>query len=284
MVLVAVAASTAAPARLREHQVDLPVAVVNAYGKAVSQSITLTIFFNDATPAPRPLIVLNHGRAVEAADRAALGRVRLNDASRWFAGLGFAVAVPTRLGYGVSGGEDVEDSGECPRKNYPPAYAAAAQQTLAVLEYMQAQPDVSKARGVVLGQSFGGTTSIAVAGLNPPGVVATINFAGGGGGNPNTRPGAPCAPHLLENLFADYGKTARLPTLWIYTENDRYMGPRYPRQWFDAFKAAGGVGEFVQLPPHGQDGHLLFSRFPASWHPLVAEFLRQHGFDLKEAP
>jgi hypothetical protein len=56
-----------------------------------------------------------------------------------------------------------------------------------------------------------------------------------------------------ERMFADYGKTAKVPMLWIYTENDLYSGLRYPRQWFDAcvkrgapaqgFKTANGGGK-----------------------------------------
>jgi dienelactone hydrolase len=130
---------------------------------------------------------------------------------------------------------------------------------------------------VIVGQSFGGTTSIAAAAQNPKGVVATINFAGGGGGNSKTRPQRPCAPHGMEQLFAQYGKTARVPTLWLYTENDQYFGPSYPREWFKAYKDAGGTGEFVQFGPHGEDGHSLFARFPETWQPRVGAFLREVG-------
>jgi dienelactone hydrolase len=135
----------------------------------------------------------------------------------------------------------------------------------------------------VIGQSFGGATAVAVAALNPSGVVAAINFAGGGGGNPKTQPGRPCGPHRLETMFRDYGATAKLPMLWVYTENDKYFGPTYPKEWFEAFRAAGGQGEFVQFPPHGEDGHSLFTAFPAVWRPAVVEFLRKRGFEMKDA-
>ena len=95
-----------------------------------------------------------------------------------------------------------------------------------------------------------------VASLNPPGVQAGINFAGGGGGDPKTRPQQPCQPQLLERMFHTYGKTAKIPMLWIYAENDMYFGAKYPREWFEAFSSAGGKAEFVQFPPQGDDGHL----------------------------
>jgi len=271
-----------AAAALVEEQHDLPVAVVDAYGKSVAQPIKVTVFFDDATVQPRPVVVINHGRATDGAGRAALGRARYSDASRWFARLGFAVVVPTRLGYGVSGGDDVEDSGACGAKNYPPGYAAAAQETLAALRFMHQRADTLKDRDVVVGQSYGGATSIAVAALNPAGTVAVVNFAGGGGGDPKERPRSPCSPQRLERMFAKYGETARVPTLWIYSVNDMYFGPDLPQAWFKAFQGGGGVGRFVQAPAYGDDGHATFVRAPAVWQPIVAEFLRAQGFEIKE--
>jgi dienelactone hydrolase len=282
--IVWLALSASLHAKVVEEQLQLQVQVNDAYSKTITHTITLTLFVDDTTPAPRPVIVINHGRAPEADARAAMGRARYSDISRWFARQGFAVVVPTRIGYGVSGGEDVEDTGRCDKKNYPPGYAAAAQQTLAVLDAMHARPDTLKDRSVVLGQSFGGVTAVAIAARNPPGVVASINFAGGGGGNPKTRPRDPCAPRLLERMFGDYGGSARVPMLWIYTENDQYFGESLPREWFKAFKDAGGVGEFVHFAPHGEDGHSLFTRFPAVWQPVVEQFLRTHGFGLRTSP
>lgn len=265
-------------ASLIEEQNKVPVKVADNYGREISHDIVVTIFHDDTAPKPYPALVLNHGRAATRDGRLAVGRARYSVASRWLAGMGFMVAVPTRVGYGVTGGEDVEDTGSCFRKNYPPGYTAAAVQTLAVLETLRLRPEVSKDRAVVMGQSFGGATAITVAALNPPGVQAAVNFAGGGGGDPKGRPQAPCRPDLLEKMFADYGRTARIPTLWIYTENDMYFGPRLPREWFDAFKAAGGTGEYIRFPAHGESGHGLFTSAPGVWQPGVSAFLRAHGY------
>ena len=274
-----------AHAKLVQDIFKVPVTVKDAYGKEISQDIVVTVFVEDSTPQPRPIMVIGHGRAPEATKRAAFGRATYITNARWFAQMGFLVAVPTRVGYGVSGGEDVEDSGVCTRKNYPPGYAASAVQTLKVLEVMRLRPDTAKDRAIILGQSYGGATAITVAAQNPPGVQATINFAGGGGGNPETQPQNPCAPGSLERMFADYGKTARTPTLWIYTENDMFFGPKLPKEWFDAFKAAGGVGEYVRFPANGSNGHGLFTQDPDVWRPRLLQFLRGVGYpDLKEPP
>ncbi|RUR67508.1 dienelactone hydrolase [Variovorax guangxiensis] len=267
-----------AAAALNEDQLDVPVKISNAYGKPIEHAIKVTVFWDDRNPTPAPILILNHGRSADAVERANMGRARYSVASRYFVAQGFIVAVPTRIGYGVTGGEDIEDSGACNVKRYEPAYEAAAIETMTVLEAVRARPDADRTRSVLVGQSFGGTVAITSAAKSPEGVIATINFAGGGGGDPKNRPQRPCAPQLLERMFAQYGKTTHIPTLWIYTENDEYFGPTYPREWFSAFKDAGGNGEFVQFPPQGEGGgHGLFTKYPRIWQPKVQEFLHRVG-------
>jgi pimeloyl-ACP methyl ester carboxylesterase len=278
ILLLLAALAAAGHAALREQVMAVPVTVQDAEGRAHSRNIMVTVYSDGANPQPAPLLVLQHGRAADAQGRAGIGRARYGEAARFFVQQGFVVAVPVRIGYGVTGGEDVEASGPCDRKRYAPAYAAAARQTLAVLDALRQRPDVAPDRAVVVGQSYGGMAAIAVAALNPPGVQAAINFAGGGGGNPKMRPQQPCSPEALQRLCGAYGVSTRIPTLWIYTENDLYFGPEYPRQWYAAFTQAGGQGEFVQFPALGEDGHALFTRFPGEWQPIVLQFLRTNGF------
>jgi dienelactone hydrolase len=253
--------------------------VTDAYGKRIERAVNYATIFDDSTPSPRPVLIFNHGRSYKPEVRAATNPPKNYAANaRWFAQAGFFVVIPTRIGYGSTGGDDVEDSGACNRKNYPPGYSASGDQTIALLNHVRARADVSRDRGIVIGQSYGGTTAITVAAKNPTGVQAFINFAGGGGGNPETQPMRPCGTALLEMLFAGYGKTARGPTLWVYTENDQYMGPKFPKEWFDAFIASGGKGEYVLYPPHGADGHPLFTSSPKTWQPKVTQFLQANGF------
>ena len=283
LLLLALGVAGALQAKVVEEQLDVPVQVTDAYGKRVDQGIKVTVFTDDAIAGPKPVIVINHGRATDPADRASMGRARYPDASRWFARAGFIVALPTRIGYGASGGEDVEDSGACARKNYAPGYLAAAAQALAALNAVRARPDALKDRSVILGQSYGGATAVAIASLNPAGVIASINFAGGGGGDPKVRPQQPCSTAVLKRMLAGFGETARVPMLWVYAENDQFFGPTLPREWFEAYRAAGGGAEFLQFPPQGDDGHALFARFPAIWQPAVADFLRKQGFEMKDS-
>lgn len=280
LVLLLVAAAALARAAVHENVFRLPVVVKDMAGTTVEHTIVVTVFSDPANPKPAPVLVLNHGRAAESQVRAAMGRARYTDAARFLVAQGFIVAVPTRIGYGITAGPDVENSGGCKTKKYAPGYDAAAAQTLAVLAAVRERwPEAaSRDRAVVMGQSYGGTTAAAIAAQNPPTVQAAINFAGGGGGNPKLQPQRPCDPAQLERLFRDYGRTAKVPMLWVYTENDMYFGPEHPRRWHAAYTRAGGKAQFLQYPPHGEDGHSLFTRFPTVWQPDVQAFLQAQGF------
>jgi dienelactone hydrolase len=277
LLLALLACALPARAVLREEVIELAATVADHTGRSITRPFKVTVFRDDAV-AKAPFLVLNHGRPARPDDFKKMGRQRYSDNSRYFVQKGFVVFVPTRIGYGPTGGEDVEYSGSCNARDYPPAYEAAAQQTLKILEHLRTLEYVDAQRGLLVGQSFGGATSIALAAKNPSGVAAAVNFAGGGGGNPTNRPGDPCRPDLMRKLFADYGATAKVPTLWLYSENDKYFGKDYPQAWFKAFVAAGGKGEFVQLPAHGEDGHGSFTRNPGAWRPALDAFLRANGF------
>jgi hypothetical protein len=56
---------------------------------------------------------------------------------------------------------------------------------------------------------------------------------------------------LLADAAGRFGKTARTPMLWIYTENDSYFAPSIARAMYHSFTAAGGVADFEQPGPYG---------------------------------
>ena len=262
---------------LVEEVVQIPVEVTDTHQRTHQQSITVTVFRDDAREKS-PFLVLNHGRAGTADGRRKLGRARYTANAEYFVGRGFAVFVPTRVGYGVTGGPDVEDTGPCAQRDFPRGFEAAAAQTQAVLQYAKTQAYIDATRGLLIGQSFGGATTVALAAKNIDGVKGAVNFAGGSGGNPTGRPENPCSEPLLAQTYAGYGKTAKTPMLWLYSENDLYWGKEHPRSWFEGFTKQGGAGQFVQLPPSGRDGHSSFTANPEAWKPHVESFLKSLGF------
>lgn len=270
---------TLALAAVVEEVVEVPVRVKAMIGfkSEVAQEIKVTIFRDDQRQKA-PYLVLHHGRPTSEADFAKMKRQRFSVNSRYFVSLGFVVLVPTRIGYGVSGGPDVEYSGSCDGRNYNPAFMAAADQTIAALAFAQSLPYVDLTRGIVVGQSFGGMTAIALSTRDLPGLAGAVNFAGGAGGDPQRSSGHPCSEWNLKSLYSEYGAAARVPTLWLYSQNDRFWGAELPRDWFDVFVKAGGKGRFVQLPPYKDNGHGMFTADPQSWRPAFEEFLREVGF------
>ena len=261
---------------IREAIVRVHVTVKDAFNKEITGDVLVTTF-RPQGPGPFPLVVMNHGR--NSATRAQDPRPRSEPIARFFIRKGFAVAVPQRLGYGVSASAgDPEDEMSCNNPRYKPAGDAAAVQVLAVVAHMRKEADIDPSRLVIMGDSVGGFTTVATAATKPDGLVAAINIAGGHGGNPETRPGNPCQAYLLENTFAAWGKTATAPMLWMYSENDKYFNPKNARAWFDAFTKAGAKAEFKLMPPFGDDGHALLLRANDLWQPVVDEFLARHGF------
>lgn len=266
-----------APAAVREDVHHVPVRIDDQDGRTHEVTMVVTVF-RDASRERSPFVLLSHGRSGDRAVRERMGRVRYSRQAAWFVDKGFAVVVPTRAGYGATGGPDIERAGPCGATDYPARFSAGARQLSAALAWTRSQPWAVPDRGLLVGQSFGGSSSLALAALSPPGIVGAVNIAGGGGGDPARHPEAPCSADALARTMAGYGAGTSVPVLWLYSENDRYWGPTLPRQWFDGFIAQGGQGRFVAMPPlPGKDGHATFGERPESWQGPVEGFLKQLG-------
>jgi dienelactone hydrolase len=222
-----------------------------------------------------PLMVMNHGSTQNAARRLALPMPAFDALSRWFVRHGYAVVAPQRPGHGETGGAYREDQGGCDDPDFARAGAGAAESIAAAVAYMRAQSFVRRNGVIVSGQSAGGWAALAFASHAPGGIRAAINFAGGLGGRSFDQPGNNCAPDRLVATAEAFGRTSRIPTLWIYTENDSYFPPRLSRAMADAFRSAGGKADYRLLPPFGAEGHLLAESENAEpvWGPALEQFL-----------
>jgi dienelactone hydrolase len=236
---------------------------------------------------PFPLLVINHGVSLDAKERSFFPVIEFRDAAIWFARQGYVVVAPVRPGYGATAIEIPERGlfglffsgvGDCSDANFRDAGLAIASLDRWVIEYMSVQPFIKRDDVVVVGQSGGGWGAIALASQNPASVHAIIGFAAGRGGHFNGKPNNNCAPDNLVEAAAQFGRTARIPMLWIYTHNDSYFGPELTMRLRTAFQAAGGNVEYHLLPDFGGDGHFMIDSADAVqlWAPLVSEFLKNH--------
>ncbi len=233
---------------------------------------------------PFPWILLSHGTAPDAEANRRIGRYRQPALVHEWLRRGWAVVVPVRRGYGASGGERPADSfGSCARPDFARAGEAAALDLRTAIDWARSQTDLDAGRWLLVGQSAGGFASIVTAAQQPPGLAAVLAFAPGRGGNPATRPGAPCAADRLADLFASVAPRISVPVLWFYAENDQYIGPTVQRLWFERFRAAGGQGRLVVVPPFRHRlGHGVVTApegIPL-WTAAVHDFLHAYRPDL----
>ena len=262
---------------LREQVDHIAVTERDLYGRQGSGSIPLTIF-RPPGDGPFPLAVVAHGRA-GGQHRAEQGRQRFEALARYLVAKGFAVVVPTRLGYGETYGDfDPEDVGTCSAMRIDAMAAAASDQLLAAQAYASRQPWADATRWIAIGQSVGGLATVALVARQPPGLVAAINFSGGMGGDPERRPGAPCVPEVIEQAWKAAGGGTSLAMLWLYWRNDRYWGPVWPQRWAEAWRSGGGRLQFHRLEPAGSDGHRGIEIDMDHWVPFVEAYLGDAGF------
>jgi dienelactone hydrolase len=215
------------------------------------------ILFRPDGNGPFPLAVIAHASTQNVLHRALMPQPEYRALASWLVARGFAVLVPERPGHGATGGTYLEDQGGCDEADYVHAGTATASSVAAAMTFMRAQAFVRQGDTVIVGHSAGGWGALALAGQNPPGVAAVIAFAPGRGGHANDRANQVCAPHSLLTAAGEFGKTARVPVIWLAARNDSFFSPEFSRQLADSFRAGGDKVDFRQLPDFRSEGHWL---------------------------
>ncbi|MEJ2435353.1 MAG: prolyl oligopeptidase family serine peptidase [Pseudolabrys sp.] len=224
-----------------------------------------TVLLRPPGDGPFPLAVINHGSTQNSMLRAHFTLWAYHKLAYWFLARGYAVALPIRPGHGATGGPYFEDEGRCDDPHYRKSGLATADSIQAAVDYLSARPFIDQSKVLVVGQSAGGW--------------------GGRGGHFKDRADSNCAPDRLVAAAGAFGRTARIPTLWLYVRNDSYFAPALSRRMFDAFHAAGGTGTYHLLPAVGADGHVLINSSDAIalWAPIVERFLARQGLPARAA-
>jgi dienelactone hydrolase len=226
-----------------------------------------------------PLVILVHGSPISEPGKyletyRRVSPTGLAGPALAFAQHGYAAVSIMRRGFGRSDGPYAEFIGDpCDNTDYLRVGLISAEDISGAVASLRREAWVDPGRIILLGNSTGGLASVATGAGNPPGVVGAINFAGGRGAfNSGSR--EVCSSNRLVDAFATFGRTAKIPELWLYTENDQSFSPALAQRMFDAYTAAGAPAQLLMLPPYGKDGHLLLTAGSSDlWWPQVASFL-----------
>ena len=229
----------------------------------------------------QPLAIVAHGSPRDPDERATYDVRAMLPTARDLAHRGWLVVLFLRRGFGSSQGPFAEGY-SCAQPDYRKALATAAREIEAVRAAMERRSDVDATRVLGVGVSVGGAAMLAWASTEPKGVVGIVSLSGGTGA---MKPGSNCDEEALVSAIGSYGVRSRIPTLWLYAENDTFFDPRMVKRMHAAYAQAGGVAEMHIFGRLNEDGHELWKRFDGNllWLPALDRFLRTHGLPTWEA-
>ena len=251
--------------RINEHIVLIPA------GRNHQARLETTVFQPNG-PGPFPLIIINHGK--DPGHPNLQPRDRFYHMAHAFVARGYAVMVPMRQGFANSTGRYRDHGCDMTANGY-----TQAEDIRDTLEYAREQKWIDADRVVIAGQSYGGLATMALGTQELPGVRGLINFAGGLRDDSNG-----CGwRSALVSAFAEYGSQNKVPSLWMYGQNDSLFGPELVARMHDAFEQAGGKAKLVEYAPFKRDAHgMLASRDGEKvWLADTMQFLDRVGMPTK---
>jgi dienelactone hydrolase len=268
------AESSASPGTIIEEVVQIPLSVKGMF-KETRVLLEGTLFRHE-WGGPFPFVVLSHGY-MDPVRRRTDERRRFEKQSKEFVKRGFAVVIPMRRGYAKSQGVCTEDFTNCDHVDLYEAGLESARDLLATVRFMGTQPYIDGSKFVLAGHSAGGFGSLAAASQGVDGLMGVINFSGGRGSR------GQCSPRQLSRAMEKFGRTTKVPTLWLYSENDTFFSPAFVKEMHDAFQKGGGKAKLVLLPPFGKEGHSFLpnERGLPLWIEEVDKFFTEIGFSSK---
>ena len=191
-----------------------------------------------------------------------------------FAQRGYMAVVFARRGFASSSGGHIERLQGCYHAGYG---RIAAKDYAAIIKALASRPDIDGSTVIAAGQSGGGLTVIALASQAPAGLIGVVNFAGGIGGSADYYN---CNEARFVDSFGEFGKTARVPALWLYSTADRYFWPDLVKRAFDAYAKGGAPVRLEWFGPllYADDGHRLYrGEGQHLWSTRISDFLRDIG-------
>jgi len=227
-----------------------------------------------------PIALITHGQAREVEKREAVQARRSLQLARDFARRGWLAVVVVRRGFGRSGGKAAYVLRACRDGDVGTPLDDQTDDLEAALKVIGQRIDADPSTAIAFGASAGGAAVLNLAARSPEGLKAVVNMSGGLRffPRPDGQP-ASCDAEVMIPFFAGLGKRSRLPTLWLYAENDTFFPGNYVRRLHEAYVAAGGQTEFHMFDPVGEDGHFMMGHVDGMlrWLPALDRFLRTNG-------
>ena len=209
-----------------------------------------------------PIALITHGKNLKAEENQQVRADLFAPQARDFAMRGWLSVVVIRRGYGQSDGIPGVSRGaaymSCQNADLVRGFDTEADDLVAALQVLAARPDADASRVIAVGQSLGGGTVLAFAARRPAGLIGVINVSGGVWRSDEN---GMCDFEALNSAMATFGARTRVPTLWLYSENDSLFPPAVVARMHAAFTEAGGLAKLWMLPPVLNDGHNLFADF-----------------------
>jgi dienelactone hydrolase len=268
-----------------------PVAAKKQEGELVEERTFLTVRKGDVSYRLEALVVrsakangrlpvalITHGKDALGQQMVAMRADIMLPHARDLAERGWLAVVVVRRGFGRSEGVAGVARGSaymsCVNPDIARGFDTEADDLEGALQALAERPDADTSRVIAIGNSVGGGTVLAFAARQPKGLRAVINISGG------VRiikgDGTQCAADALPSAMAALGSRAKVPTLWLYAENDSLFGPEVVRSMREAYAKAGGRVDLEMFPPLEQDGHALCADLKGriKWLASLDKFLR----------
>lgn len=260
-------------AEIKNSKESVHVSIKDSKGNEINQEIDVIIWKDDDRQANQKVLLFAHGKPTGSTSYSNWIWIRsYGESLKELVKLGYTVVMPIRIGQGDRGGPIVELTA-CEGVPHRMGFEIVADQLEQVIKSSKFSPLFANSELVVVGQSMGGASAIALGSRKIDSLKTIINFAGGNGGNPQRWPRNPCESDELVTTIGEYGKSATVPSLWIYTKNDHYWGSELPVKWLNLYQKNGGIVDFRLVDSDLWEGHDYFRKNSKAWIPLVKEYL-----------
>ena len=226
-----------------------------------------------------PVALITHGQSADRERREKMEARSFLWIARDFARRGWLAVVVVRRGFGRSEGEKPYALRQCVGGDYAATLKDQTDDLAAALPAIAKRSDADPSTVLALGVSVGGATVLDLAARRPEGLKAAVNISGGlrTMQRPDGKP-VTCKEEDLVPLFASLGERLRLPTLWLYAENDKLFPADFVRKLHETYVAKGGRAQFHMFEAIGDDGHSMMNHHDGMlrWLPALDRFLRDN--------